>query len=267
VSIATAPDGTPVYYETHGQGPAVLFVHGTGGHHMAWWQQVVALRESYLTVTMDLRGFGRTPVERAGPTDARLFVGDVLAVLEEITKAGSGPAVLVGQSIGASTALKASLAAPQWVAGVVLAASLGGVDDAELAALARTDRSVANAMPVLDRLLSPAFQRAHPDKTFLFQQMGTFNMIKMADLTNTGDEPVTSSGLAGAPFPVLLLAGENDAVLTAATARRAGELLPSIDVDVVPDAPHSMYFERPELFNASLVRFLEAAFIRNGTPA
>jgi pimeloyl-ACP methyl ester carboxylesterase len=32
-----------IYYEVHGAGPAVLFVHGSGGHHAAWWQQVAAL--------------------------------------------------------------------------------------------------------------------------------------------------------------------------------------------------------------------------------
>ena len=37
---------------------------------------------------------------------------------------------------------------------------------------------------------------------------------------------------------------------------RAGELLPNARVEVVTDAPHSMYWEAPELFNAALGRFL-----------
>jgi len=49
-----------IYYEVHGSGPAVLFVHGSGGHHAAWWQQVAALSPSYSVITVDLRGFGNS---------------------------------------------------------------------------------------------------------------------------------------------------------------------------------------------------------------
>ncbi len=31
-------NGARLYYEVHGSGPGVLFVHGSGGHHAAWWQ-------------------------------------------------------------------------------------------------------------------------------------------------------------------------------------------------------------------------------------
>ena len=51
-------DDVNVYYEVHGAGPAVLFVHGSGGHHAAWWQQVAALSPSFTVITVDLRGFG-----------------------------------------------------------------------------------------------------------------------------------------------------------------------------------------------------------------
>jgi 3-oxoadipate enol-lactonase len=55
---------------------------------------------------------------------------------------------------------------------------------------------------------------------------------------------------------LLLLAGEKDGVLSPATVRRAGELLPRARVEVVPGAPHSMYWEKPALFNAAVARFL-----------
>ena len=62
--------------------------------------------------------------------------------------------------------------------------------------------------------------------------------------------------LASAPFPLMLLAGEKDAVLSPATVRRAGELLPSARVEVVTGAPHSMYWETPQLFNDVVASFL-----------
>jgi len=87
--------------------------------------------------------------------------------------------------------------------------------------------------------------------------MGTFNTAKMQDLRNLNTDGPTVAELAAAPFPVLLLAGEKDAVLSPATVRRAGELLPSARVEVVTGAPHSMYWETPALFNDAIARFLK----------
>ena len=75
--------------------------------------------------------------------------------------------------------------------------------------------------------LTPEFRASRPDLAFLFRQMGTFNTAKMQDLRNRNSDGPTVEELAAAPFPVMLLAGEKDAVLSPATVRRAGELLPA----------------------------------------
>ena len=46
-------------------------------------------------------------------------------------------------------------------------------------------------------------------------------------------------------------------MLSEATVRRAGELLPGSRVEVVAGAPHSMYWETPALFNDAIARFLK----------
>jgi pimeloyl-ACP methyl ester carboxylesterase len=247
--------GARLYYEVHGSGPGVLFVHGSGGHHAAWWQQVPALRDDYTVITMDLRGFGCSRWD--GEHDSVAFPGDVIAVLDAVAAAG-GPdrAVLVGQSIGAAAALRAALDRPDRAAGVVLAHSLGGLRHPELAELVKADRAAAVKLPVLDRLLTPEFRDRRPDLAFLFQQMGTFNTAKMADLRNLGSDGPTLEEVDAAPFPLLLLAGERDSVLSPATVRRAGEILGHARVEIVPGAPHSMYWETPSLFSDAVGRFL-----------
>ena len=140
---------------------------------------------------------------------------------------------------------------------MILAHSLGGLQHEELTALVKADRAVAEQIPVLDRLMTPEFRAQRPDLAFLFRQMGTFNTAKMQDLRNLNTDGPTVSELAAAPFPVLLLAGEKDTVLSPATVRRAGELLPSARVEVVTGAPHSMYWETPQLFNDAVAGFLK----------
>lgn len=249
--------GTSVYYERHGSGPVILFVHGSGGHHAAWWQQVAALREEFTVVTLDLRGFGKT----RAPTpefDGQDFPGDVVAVLdaEDLTDV-----MLVGQSIGSAAALRAGLLRPDRVGSVVLGHSLGGIAHPELAELAAVDRAEAVRLPVLDRLLTKEFQRQHADLTFLFSQMGTFNVAKMADLRNLDTGGPTVAEIERSGLSVVFLAGEHDAVLSVKTVTRAHELLTGSRLEIVPGAPHSMYWETPEAYNAVIAR-LRRTFTR-----
>ncbi|HTZ29772.1 MAG TPA: alpha/beta hydrolase, partial [Streptosporangiaceae bacterium] len=68
---------------------------------------------------------------------------------------------------------------------------------------------------------------------------------------------------------VCFIAGEDDAVIRPATYQRVAELLPKARVDMVPGAPHSMYWEAPGLFNAALERALDTVYRRSAaaTPA
>jgi 3-oxoadipate enol-lactonase len=60
--------GFRFYYEdTGGPGPTVLFLHGAGGNHLSWWQQVPVFAEEYRCVTVDQRGFGQSPDVPGGP--------------------------------------------------------------------------------------------------------------------------------------------------------------------------------------------------------
>ena len=49
-----------IYYETYGDGPALVFAHGAGGNASSWWQQVPHFAERYRVITFDHRGFGRS---------------------------------------------------------------------------------------------------------------------------------------------------------------------------------------------------------------
>src|SRR6201999_3764568 len=121
VPVAQSGDAG-IYYEVNGSGPGLLLVHGSGGPHAAWWQQVAALSPQYTVITVDLRGFGNSRWE--SDHDARNFPGDIIAVLDAVA-AGGGPdrAVLAGQAIGAAAALRAALLRPARACGGIPAPS------------------------------------------------------------------------------------------------------------------------------------------------
>ena len=48
-------DGVQLYYEVHGEGYPLVFIHGGGGNTMAFYQQVPYFRRNYKVITVDLR--------------------------------------------------------------------------------------------------------------------------------------------------------------------------------------------------------------------
>ena len=74
-------DGVRLYHEdTGGSGPAIVFLHGAGGNHLSWWQQVPAFAAEYRCGTVDERGFGQSPDVAGGPGRAAL-ANDAIALL------------------------------------------------------------------------------------------------------------------------------------------------------------------------------------------
>jgi 3-oxoadipate enol-lactonase len=59
--------------------------------------------------------------------------------------------------------------------------------------------------------------------------------------------------------PLLCISGEEDVVIPTAAVKAFAALVPGAHTAVVPAAGHSVYFERPALFNALLDEFLRAA--------
>lgn len=240
--------GTSIYYEVHGAGRPIVLVHGSGGNHAAWWQQVAGLRNEYQVVTLDLRGFGRSQSD-TDVYDAADFPGDVQAVF---LAADLTDAIILGQSIGAASALRTAVAMPDRVSGVILSNSVGGLNDDALTAKVRADRVEAEKLPVLDRLMSRSYVDTQEALVLLFRQMGTFNTATMQGIrTLTNDGPTVDEVIASG-VRVAFLAGERDAVISPETVAVAHEMLPGSLLHVVAGAPHSMYWEQADVYNAAV---------------
>lgn len=244
--FASASD-TRLYYEVHGEGPWLVLAHGAGGNHLSWWQQVPAFRRSHRCLVLDQRGFG---LSRAAADPSRL-ASDLLAVLDH---AGVDRAVLVGQSMGGWAVSGAAILAPERVAGVLLAGTLGGLhDDAMLADLAAHHRGVPGFDPHL--ALAPDFPAEDPERTFLYDEI--------AGLSSPPTERFLQELLAirfrpeAIAAPVCFVAGAQDRLFPLGLVRRAHARVPGAELVVVPEAGHSAYFERPADFNRALAGFIE----------
>jgi pimeloyl-ACP methyl ester carboxylesterase len=109
-----------------GAGPPVLLLHGLGGHTGEWNETASWLTTSHRVVALDARGHGESERRPADVSlDAR--VADVTFAIEELQLA---PATVIGQSLGAITALLVASERPDLVeALVVVDASPAAGDD------------------------------------------------------------------------------------------------------------------------------------------
>lgn len=113
-AIEVERDGVVLSGEEHGEGPAVLLLHGFPDDRTLWRHQAPALaRAGFRVILLDQRGFGRS----GRPPDVAAYafpelVGDVLAVLDHC---GVERAHVVGHDWGAAVAWVLAATAPDRV--------------------------------------------------------------------------------------------------------------------------------------------------------
>jgi pimeloyl-ACP methyl ester carboxylesterase len=128
----------PLHYEVidhilpwKAQKPTILFHHGIGASADIWSGWLPALIDCYRIVRWDMRGYGRSVPPAGGSWSMQLLVDDVFAVADA---AGAARFHLVGESIGGTVALAATLAQPSRIDtltisnGAHLGASIQGVE-------------------------------------------------------------------------------------------------------------------------------------------
>lgn len=90
-------NGADLYYEDHGEGQPIIFLHGATAGLRYFEPQLMGLSEDYRTVALDFRGHGRPAKTDLGHTMPQ-YARDVHAVLDQLDL---GDIVIVGWSMGA----------------------------------------------------------------------------------------------------------------------------------------------------------------------
>jgi pimeloyl-ACP methyl ester carboxylesterase len=109
--------GHVAYDDTGGKGPPILAIPGMGDLRSEYrFLRPVLAQAGYRVITMDVRGFGETSA-RWSDYSAHAVGRDALALLEHLD---AGPAVILGNSFAAGSALWAAHDSPERVRGVVL---------------------------------------------------------------------------------------------------------------------------------------------------
>lgn len=236
----------------------VVLLHAFPLHSGMWEPQWPALGGRHV-MAPDLPGFGAHP---PGPRTLEGFAGTVLDAMD---REGMERAVVVGLSMGGYVALRLHAMAPGRVAGLVLADTRAGADDAagrekRTAQAARAREEGVGWMPdaLLPLLLGETTRRERPQ---VVEEVRT--MILEADpegvaraLEAMRERPDSLPDLPSIRVPARVLVGLEDTLTPPGESRALAERLANGRLEMLPGAGHLSNLEAPEAFNRALLAFL-----------
>jgi pimeloyl-ACP methyl ester carboxylesterase len=243
------------YRDTGGRGTPVVLLHAATGSSRAWEYQIPALTTAgYRVIAYDRRGWGRSVVDPGG-VQPGTAADDLRALMRHL---GIDRFHLVGTAAGGFVALDYTLSFPEQVRSLVVASSIGRVQDDEYLALGRRLRPSPQfeALPPEFREIGPSYRAANPE--------GTRRWIELERMSRPEGPPaaaqpmrnrVTFALLETIAVPTLLLTGGADLYAPPPVMQLFKTRISNADWVVVPEAGHSVYWEQPEIFNGALLSF------------
>jgi len=231
-----------LYNEVHGEGEPLLLIHGSLGGVQSWPAQLPALTEKYRVYVVEERGRGHTP-DVPGPFHYDDMADDTIAFIERVV---GGPAHLVGASDGGIISLLTGLRRPDVVRRmVVIGANFH--HDALL-----EDAGWSDLDPNAPWLEGPRarYAAASPDGPEHWPEI----VRKVTEMGNAEPE-LTTTDLAAIGVPVLVMAGDDDA-MRLEHAVELYEALPQGQLAIVPGTSHLCFMEKPALVNRLILDFL-----------
>ena len=247
--------GADVYYDVRGSGPAIVFAHGLGGNHVSWWQQVPFFAEGFTCVTFAHRGFNPSRMSEEATPDEQVaaFAGDLAALIDELEL---DDVRLVAQSMGGWTCLEYALASPDRVRALVMCDTTGTLRPPVEPAVEGGQRlRAAGVHPAAGERMA----REQPALHHLYRCIDSLSveLDKEALRAALGRARTrTAADLVGLDVPVLGIAGAEDVVIAPEAVLYMTSVLPQARYEEVPEAGHSVYFERAGVFNGLVGDFL-----------
>ncbi len=254
-------DGFTMYARELGSGRPVVCLMGMGVSHIGWMLQLPVWAEHFRVIAPDNRGIGKTSCP-PGPYETAQMARDVVALLDQ---AGVEEFDLVGISLGGMIAQQVALAAAGRVRRLVLVATTARPDASMRgeALEALQGLSKRPLVEVMQRLTELAFHRdwlaQHGEMLLtLFGQLGQFLPARegLFSQLRAGAGHDCEDLLGALDLPVLVVHGDQDAMIPYSHGQRLAELLPRARLSSYANTGHSVNIERADRFNREVLDFL-----------
>ncbi len=258
--FAGVPGARMFYVDSGGDGVPIVLLHAATGNTSAWQYQAPAFTAAgYRVVAFDRRGWGRTVVEANGSAGTG---ADDLAGLLDALKLDR--VHLVATAGGGFVAFDFALSFPSRLRSLIVADSIGGVQDKEILDLETRIRPAQfDALPPEVRELSPGYRASNPEGTRKWvdiekqsrpaqPQASTLQLAYAVPMRNQ----LTLSLFEQIRTPTLVLTGGADMTAPPALMKILASHIRNAAFLVVPNAGHSVYWEEPDVFNRAVIDFI-----------
>lgn len=252
-----------------GDGPPVIFLHGTSGHLEAFARNVAAHADHYSVHALDMLGHGYTD-KPDRPYEIPLYVHHLLDYLDAT---GIDQAHIVGESLGGWVGARVAIDHPDRIASLQLLCAGGTVANPEV--MARIDSSTRQAVSSDDvdltrkrlRLLMAAEDDATEELVQVRHRIyhqpdfvaGIDNLLALQQMPIRRRNLLTPEQLARIVTPTLIVWGRQNPFGDVPEADRMHEAIAGSELVLLDDCGHWPQHERAAEYNALSLEFLAKA--------
>ncbi|HLL92425.1 MAG TPA: alpha/beta hydrolase [Solirubrobacteraceae bacterium] len=254
-------------------GQPLVFVHGLSGCWANWLEQLPVLAAEHRVITLDLPGFGYSPM----PAEPISISGYARLLDRLLGELGIDAAALVGNSMGGFIAAELAIAFPQRVERLVLISAAGISTTAHpgtlraVPTLHRLERILAASSAWLASKSEAVARRARLREAALnviVRHPSRLPAALAAEQLRGAGKPGFMQALEAVvgydvrerlpeiACPTLIVWGDGDRLISVEDADVFAELIPDSRRVIFEDTGHMAMLERPAAFNALLKDFL-----------
>jgi pimeloyl-ACP methyl ester carboxylesterase len=253
-ALANLPGVKLWYTDTGGTGAPIILLHANTGTSASWTPQDQAFaRAGYRVIAFDRRGWGKSVADPVSGPQPGSVAGDLDAL---VTYLKLDKFYLLGVAGGGFAALDYAAWHQEHLRGLIVAASTGSFTEPVM-----TDFTNRIAIPGLDKLpgqyieLGLSYRGTNPEGT-----------ARWVDIEEHARQPGAPSQPLRTPntfakvetitVPMLVICADADLYAPQALMRTWAAHIKHHDWVVIDDAGHSVAWEKPDAFNAAVLRFL-----------
>lgn len=247
-------NGVDIWYETMGDGPALIFSHANPFDHDLFLYQMAHFSTWFKVIGIDVRGYGRS-VKMSTPFTLKDLCDDTLGVMKDV---GVDRAVFVGCSVGASIGIMLGLDHPERFDAIVLVGGSAGPSGRFQTRIDgyRRDLKTYHREHLL-HIIRPDFAKSRLGAYLIdsiTERTGRLEAEAIARVFLAGNGIDMTDRLPTMRVPLLSINGEFDNSL--ANSRETARLIPNAVHKILPGTGHVCCLEDPAAFDALVIDFL-----------